>query len=607
MARAEAKDALPSPKSSSVLAPSQFQILSSSSRLYSLPRPSSALLSSALQGEMSRLPLPSPARTEATTCGSLLQELQDLWDEIGENDRERDRTILQLEQECLDLYRRKVDQTRKHKAELHQMLAEGEAEVSNLISILGERETFVRLEKTAGTLKEQLAMIKPLLDDLGQKKEQRMKEFLDVQLQIVRICAEIAGNIHQGSSTSPQNLRLQKVGAYIKLIQDLSLVLSVDFYKMISGVHPTFGDSANNLTESISNDTLARLAGIVHSLEQEKLQRLQKLQNLGSTLVELWNLMDMPMDEQKRFDHVTCLISSSVDSVLAKGCLALELIDQVEHEVERLNVLKASKMKELVLKRQNELDEIYRSVHMDVDGEGAREKLLGLIDSGKVDLAELLSSMDNQTVKAKEQALSRKDILEKVEKWTFASEEENWLDDYEKDENRYAAGRGVHKNLKRAEKARILVNKIPSLVENLASKIKTWENEKGMPFMYDKVRLLDSLENYVKLRQQREEEKRRFRERKKLQEQFATEQEALFGSKPSPMRQFPMKKPLGQSSSVNIACGTPTGRRVSTPFGRQGIVSSGKEKKGGKGSVLTPDNYVSLQKDDSVSHNSSIL
>lgn len=41
--------------------------------------------------------------------------------------------------------------------------------------------------------------------------------------------------------------------------------------------------------------------------------------------------MDMPMDEQKRFDHVTCLISSSVDSVLAKGCLALELIDQVIH------------------------------------------------------------------------------------------------------------------------------------------------------------------------------------------------------------------------------------------------------------------------------------
>lgn len=43
-------------------------------------------------------------------------------------------------------------------------------------------------------------------------------------------------------------------------------------------------------------------------------------------------------------------------------------------------------MKELVLKKQNELDKIYRSVHMDVDGEGARETLIGLIDSGLFEL-----------------------------------------------------------------------------------------------------------------------------------------------------------------------------------------------------------------------------
>lgn len=70
---------------------------------------------------------------------------QDLWDEIGEKDIERDREILQLEQECLDLYRKKVDGTRKHKAELHQMLADGEAEISSLISTLGERESFMRV------------------------------------------------------------------------------------------------------------------------------------------------------------------------------------------------------------------------------------------------------------------------------------------------------------------------------------------------------------------------------------------------------------------------------------------------------------------------------
>lgn len=40
--------------------------------------------------------------------------------------------------------------------------------------------------------------------------------------------------------------------------------------------------------------------------------------------------------------------------------------------------------------------------------------------------------MDDQIAKAKEQAQSRRDILDKVEKWRHASEEESWLDEYER-------------------------------------------------------------------------------------------------------------------------------------------------------------------------------
>ena len=52
--------------------------------------------------------------------------------------------------------------------------------------------------------------------------------------------------------------------------------------------------------------------------------------------------------------------------------------------------------------------------------------------TGKADLSELLANMDDKIIKAKEHALSRRDILEKVEKWTYASAEESWLDDYER-------------------------------------------------------------------------------------------------------------------------------------------------------------------------------
>ncbi|KAM3318842.1 hypothetical protein P3S67_006042 [Capsicum chacoense] len=111
---------------------------------------------------------------------------------------------------------------------------------------------------------------------------------------------------------------------------------------------------------------------------------------------------------------------------------------------------------------------------MDVDSETARQILIHLMESGS-DLSDLLSSMDNQVVKAKEKAARRKDVPDKMEKWKHASQEESWLDEYGKDENRYSAGKDVHINLKRTKKAWILVSKIPSLVENLTVKMKAWE------------------------------------------------------------------------------------------------------------------------------------
>lgn len=43
-----------------------------------------------------------------------------------------------------------------------------------------------------------------------------------------------------------------------------------------------------------------------------------------------------------------------------------------------------------------------------------------------------MEQIDNQISLVKEDVLSRKDILEKVEKWLNACEEENWLEEYSK-------------------------------------------------------------------------------------------------------------------------------------------------------------------------------
>ncbi|KAH9322179.1 hypothetical protein KI387_016818, partial [Taxus chinensis] len=531
----------------------------------------------------------NPMIVGETSCGSLLQELQQIWDEVGETDGERDMMLLQLEQDCLDVYKRKVDEASQSRAQLLQTLAVSRSELANLLSALGDRSFPGLPEKPIGTLKEQLAAITPVLEKLWQQKEERIKQFLDVQVQIQRICGEVAGKLQLNeASKTPKvddqdlsmkrldefhfrlqelqrekNDRLHKVLDYVSTVHDLCAVLGIDFFNIVTEVHPTLSDSVSIQSKSISNDTLAKLANTVQSLKEEKKQRLQKLQELVTSLTELWNLMDTPMDEQRLFDHVTCNISASVDEVTVPGALAIDIIEQAEVEVERLDQLKSSKMKELALKKQLELEEIYRRAHMEVDSESAQEKLMALIDSGNIDPSELLASMEDQISKAKEEALSRKEIMEKVEKWMSACEEESWLEDYNKDENRYNSSRGAHLNLKRAERARVLVNKIPALVDTLIAKTKSWEDERKTTFLYDGVPLLAMMDEYTILRQEREEDKRRLRDQKRFHEQVTSEQESLFGSRPSPSRQHSSKKGAGPRTNGSSANGTPLNRRLS--------------------------------------------
>lgn len=47
-----------------------------------------------------------------------------------------------------------------------------------------------------------------------------------------------------------------------------------------------------------------------------------------------------------------------------------------------------------------------------------------------MDHDELLAIMEEYISKAKEEACSRKEIMEKVEKWMVSCEEEQWLEEY---------------------------------------------------------------------------------------------------------------------------------------------------------------------------------
>ncbi|KAM3398651.1 65-kDa microtubule-associated protein 3 [Capsicum galapagoense] len=523
-------------------------------------------------------PQNDPLLQTETTCGLLLHELQIIWDEVGECDTERDRMLFEIEQECLEVYRRKVDQANKSRAQLRQAIADSEAELAAICSAMGERPVHIKQsDKNQGGLKSELRAVLPELEEMQKRKSERENQLIEVMKQIQIIKNEI----YRFSSTSlvvdesdlslrkleelhtellvlqkEKSERLKKVMDHLGTLNSLCSVLGMDFKHTINEVDPSLGESEE--TKNICNDTIQNLAAAIQRLQEVKLQRMQRLQDLTASMLELWNLMDTPIEEQQIFQNVTCKIAAKEHEITEPNMLSMEFITYVEEEVGRLEELKASKMKELVLKKKSELEEIYRKTHMVIDSDSAMNIAIEAIVSGDANAADaVLEQIELQIAQAKEEAFSRKDILDRVEKWIAACEEECWLEEYNRDENRYNAGRGTHLTLKRAEKARALVNKLPAMVEALASKTTAWESERGIQFFYDGIPLLSMLEEYTILREEKELERKRQRDQKKLQGQLMAEQETLYGSKPSPMKNQSAKK------GPKVSCGTPCNRKLS--------------------------------------------
>lgn len=98
--------------------------------------------------------------------------------------------------------------------------------------------------------------------------------------------------------------------------------------------------------------------------------------------------------------------------------------------MQRLDLLKATKMKEIAQKKQLELEEIYERAHVKVDTIAPFESFLAVIEAGSFDPSEMLQEMEKLVEKAREESVSRKEILDKVEKWILSCDEESWLDDY---------------------------------------------------------------------------------------------------------------------------------------------------------------------------------
>ncbi|GAB2215449.1 hypothetical protein Droror1_Dr00019834 [Drosera rotundifolia] len=126
----------------------------------------------------------------------LMGKAEVIWDEVGETEPNRDKMLLELEQECLEVYRRKVDHANRNRAQLRQAIADREAELAAICSTMGERPLHIRqIEQMGAILKEELKVILPQLEEMQKRKLERKKQFSDILEQMQKVSSEIHGSL----------------------------------------------------------------------------------------------------------------------------------------------------------------------------------------------------------------------------------------------------------------------------------------------------------------------------------------------------------------------------------------------------------------------------
>lgn len=124
--------------------------------------------------------------------------------------------------------------------------------------------------------------MKPVLDELRAKKQDRVKEISEILLQINHISSEITGRKHSEISMldnerdlsvkmvgklksrlqdlqSEKSLRLQKVNNYLKSILELSVALAINFAETLAAVLPSLSYHGEGHSRIIRNETLTKL------------------------------------------------------------------------------------------------------------------------------------------------------------------------------------------------------------------------------------------------------------------------------------------------------------------------------------------------------------
>ncbi|XP_022080595.1 protein regulator of cytokinesis 1-like isoform X2 [Acanthaster planci] len=451
-----------------------------------------------------------------------LEQLRDIWDEIGiceEQRVERQNVVLH---HMRNLLSEMVSEERDLRRRLLASVENCGQEVVTISKELGlqpfqpeEGLTILQLEKS----------LRQKVESLNKEKSERMAKLKQLKDREQHLCDLLCTTPYYiPSGTVPTTEQLETLKDHIQTLttekESRQQILSGTKKKIISlladleqGPNTSFErDIVCEEEDSflLSKENMEALRVLHQELEFKQKENQGIADHLREQIASLWNRLLYPAEER--------------DEYLAshQGYKPSD-IKVLREEFARLEELKMQNLKRVTQASREEIalwwDKCYFSRQQ-------RNEFAGFYDDEFTE--ELLLQHDEELARVKAYYEKNKEILECIKK-----REEMWKQmlEFEKranDPNRYNNRGG---NLLQEEKERKKINRdLPKLEKILAEQISSYEEKTGAPFLVDGCRFMD----YVQMQWAAHEQEKQLRKEERIKaKHLQTENEMTFGSKPN--------------------------------------------------------------------------
>nr|CAB3265130.1 protein regulator of cytokinesis 1 [Phallusia mammillata] len=452
---------------------------------------------------------------------STMQELREIWDEIGIPDEQIDSRGNTVIMHVRNLLSEMVSEEQNLKKNMLEKIDGYVVEVDELTTKLG----LPSYEPSSGlTIMQREKDWRMQANRLNKLKRERMCTLASLKSVEQELCDQLCTTpCYIPSGSIPSEEQLEQLKDHIETLKTekdrrkevfttkkAEIVCMYDELDLL----PESSFAQDLVTEeldsfALSTGKLDELEDLRSGLARQKSDAEKLMEKLWTKVNSLWERLEVPDSERAE-------VKSECQGIKPVHIKALKLV------LEKLEAAKLASLQRLTERARSEIAILWDKCFYSAE---QRTEFTAATDENYTEL--LLEMHEEELVKMHAYYEEHQEMFVNVNKWQLMFHRMLELEAKAHDVNRFSNRGG---NLLQEEKERKRIHKqLPKIEEDLFAAIEVWEEKKGQPFLVEGIRFADYVHSQWEACERRKESEKQLRHEKKQQEMHS---EMTYGSAP---------------------------------------------------------------------------